>query len=95
LSDLEGDWRVERLGGLLPPMVGVWKRIHGDHGETRLGPLPGVPFKLEQREGGIALIYCRPFAMFIDTLRREPDGSWVGQATVNGLAFGHFRMTRK
>lgn len=95
MRDLEGDWRVERLGGLLPPMVGVWKRIHGGRGETRLGPLPGVPFKIERREGGIALIYCRPLSMFIDRLHLEPDGSWLGQATINGFGFGRFRMTRK
>jgi hypothetical protein len=87
---------VERLSGLLPPMMGVWKRIHGARGETRLGPLPGVPFQIEQREGGsVALIYCRPLSMFIDRLWPEPDGSWMGQATVNGLELGRFRMRRR
>src|SRR5918912_3308931 len=31
-SGLEGLWQVERAGGLLPPMVGVWKRIEGAQG---------------------------------------------------------------
>ncbi len=32
---LDDDGRVERLGGLLsPPMLGVWKRIRSDRGET-------------------------------------------------------------
>jgi hypothetical protein len=30
-------WRVGRAGGLLPPMVGAWKRIGGDRGETVWG----------------------------------------------------------
>jgi len=29
---------VERTGNLLPPMIGVWRRISGDRGETRVGP---------------------------------------------------------
>jgi len=40
-KDLEGLWRVERVGGFLPPMVGVRKRIGGASGETRVGPLVG------------------------------------------------------
>jgi hypothetical protein len=95
VRDLEGDWRVERISGLLPPMLGVWKRIHGDHGETRLGPLPGVPFQVEQYEGNVRLIYRPPFSMLIDTLRPDPDGSWLGQSTLGGRMLGRFRMTRR
>jgi len=43
VRELDGDWQVKRTGGLLPPMLGVWKHIRGDRGETRLGPLPGIP----------------------------------------------------
>jgi hypothetical protein len=93
--DLEGDWRVARMRGLLPPMFGVWKRIRGAQGETRLGPLPGIAFRIEEREGGIALIYRAPFSMFIDTLRPGPHGSWVGRTTVCGREFGCFRMSRR
>ena len=93
--DLEGDWRVARMSGLLPPMFGVWKRIRGPQGETRLGPLPGIAFRIEEREGSIALIYRAPFSMFIDTLRPGPHGSWVGRTTVCGREFGRFRMSRR
>jgi hypothetical protein len=95
VSDLEGDWRVERLSGLLPPMPGVWKRIRGDGGETHLGPLPGVPFQIARREGGFELIYRRPFSTFMDKLQPAPDGSWLGRSTVSGFELGRFRMTRK
>jgi hypothetical protein len=95
LSDLDGDWRVERLSGLLPPMPGVWKRIRGSRGETRLGPLPGITFQVEQGEGSISLIYRRPFSMIIDKLWNESEGSWVGQATVIGVELGRFRMSRR
>ena len=42
VPELDGVWNVERRGGLLPPLVGVRKRIHGDRGETKGGPLPGA-----------------------------------------------------
>src|SRR5439155_1623698 len=53
VSDLDGFWRVERVRGLLPPLYGVRKRIEGDHGETRIGPLPGLPFRVD----GLTLKY--------------------------------------
>jgi hypothetical protein len=31
-AGLDGEWQVIRTGGLLPPLVGVRKRIEGDHG---------------------------------------------------------------
>jgi hypothetical protein len=68
VKELEGDWRVERLGGFLPPMIGVRKRIRGDRGETWIGPLPGWPFRVERREGRVALIYRLPFPMLVDEL---------------------------
>ncbi len=86
---------MERLGGLLPPMIGVWKRIGGDRGETCVGPLLAWPFRLERREGHVALVYLRPFSTFVDELRPGPDGrSWLGRATVGGRQLGRFRMTR-
>jgi len=54
--DLEGVWRVERTGGLLPPMVGVRKRIEGARSETRVGPLAGWPFEIERCQEGFALV---------------------------------------
>jgi hypothetical protein len=89
VAELDGVWRVERLGGLLPPLLGVRKAIAGDRGETRLGPLPGVPFEVE----GLALRYRPPFVGFVDVL--EPDGAgYRGRATYRGRTFGSFRLSR-
>ena len=95
VAGLEGDWRVERLGGLLPPMVGVWKRIRGYRGETRVGPLPGWPFRVERREGHVALIYAPPFSGLVDEVRAvSDDDSWLGRTKLGGRELGRFRMVR-
>jgi ferritin-like metal-binding protein YciE len=94
LSDLEGVWRVELTGGLLPPMVGVWKRIEGARGETRVGPLVGWPFGVERRREGFALVYRPPFSALVDEVRAGPEGSWVGSSLFGGREFGRFRMRR-
>jgi hypothetical protein len=89
VADLDGVWNVERVSGLLPPMIGVSKRISGSSGETRLGALPGLPFAVE----GFALHYRDPFRGFVDYL--EPDGtSYEGRATFRGRELGRFRMRR-
>ena len=44
MAELDGLWDVRRVSGLLPPMVGVRKRVSGSKGETKVGPLPGAPF---------------------------------------------------
>jgi hypothetical protein len=89
VAELDGEWRVERVGGLLPPLVGVRKRISGGRGETALGPLPGVPFEVD----GLRLRYRPPFGAFVDVL--EPDGQgYLGRATVRGRTFAHFRLSR-
>jgi ferritin-like metal-binding protein YciE len=95
MKELEGDWRVERLGGFLPPMIGVRKRICGDRGETRIGPLPGWPFRVERRVGRVALIYRLPFAMLVDELWAGARGSWLGRSTLGGRELGRFRMSRR
>jgi ferritin-like metal-binding protein YciE len=92
MAHLEGEWKVERVGGLLPSMVGIRKRIRGDRGETRVGPFPIWPFRSERKEGRVALVYRRPFSMLVDELRPEPDGSWLGRSTLLGLDLGAFRM---
>src|ERR687893_1508789 len=94
MKDLEGDWQVDRLGGFLPPMVGVRKRIRGDRGETRVGDLPGWPFQVERREERVALVYRPPFSAIVDELRREAKGSWLGRSTLGGRELGRFRMRR-
>jgi ferritin-like metal-binding protein YciE len=93
-AELEGDWRVERLGGILPPMPGVWKRIRGGGGETCVGPLPAWPFRVERRGERVALVYRPPFSGFVDELRAGTDGAWNGRATLGGRELGRFRMVR-
>ena len=92
--DIEGAWRVQRTGGLLPPMLGVWKRIEGARGETRVGFLVGWPFDVERRPDGFALVYRFPFSAIVDEIRAAPGGSWVGSSVVGGRKFGRFRMRR-
>ena len=89
MSQLDGEWNVRRVGGVLPPMVGVHKVIRGSSGETRVGPLVGVPFDVV----GLSLRYRAPFRGFVDEL--EPDGdSYLGRATFRGRPFGRFAMER-
>ena len=88
MAELDGDWELRRLSGVLPPLAGVRKRIRGDRGSTVLPIGPGAPFAVVGHE----LRYRPPFAMFVDVL--EPDGDgWRGRATVFGRTFGEFRMT--
>lgn len=94
MNVLDGDWRVERTGGLLPPMVGVWKRVRGERGETRVGPLARWPFRLEDRVGYVALIYDPPFSLWVDELRPEGRDAWSGIAVLVGREVGRFRMVR-
>ncbi|MDQ4127164.1 MAG: ferritin-like domain-containing protein [Actinomycetota bacterium] len=84
---------MARLGGLLPPMIGVRKRIRGLGGETRVGPVPVWPFRGQRKEGRIELVYRRPFSAFVDEVHLEPDGSWLGRMRFLGLELGRFRMT--
>jgi len=90
VPELDGSWNVERRGGLLPPLVGVQKRIEGERGETRLGSLLGVPFDVD----GLSLRYRAPFRSFVDEL--EPDGDgFAGRATFRGREFGRFALRRR
>jgi hypothetical protein len=89
MAELDGIWNVVRVGGLLPPLIGVRKRIAGTRGETRVGGLVGVPFRVEGR----VLRYLPPFAGFVDWV--EPDGDrFRGRATFLDREFGRFVMTR-
>ena len=87
---LDGVWKVERTGGLLPPLPGVRKVIEGGRGRTHLGPLPGPAFELRGRE----LRYVRPLGLFVDVVVRCGRDTCVGKATVRGRSFGSFRMRR-
>lgn len=75
---------------MLPPLLGMRKRIQGENGATVLpGGLP-VPFAVVAHE----LRYRPPFSMVVDVL--EPDGDgWHGRATVFGRTVGEFRMSRR
>jgi hypothetical protein len=90
MPELDGTWKVERVAGLLPPLVGVRKVIRDGRGGTKIGPLPGVPFDVH----GLELRYRRPFARLVDVL--EPDGDgFLGRATVFGRTYGRFRLRRE
>ena len=89
MDDLDGVWKVERTGGFLPPLFGVRKEIHGDHGETKLGRLSGVPFDVL----GLQLCYRPPFAGFVDIVEPAGDG-YRGRATFRGREYGTFRLVR-
>ena len=88
MTSLDGVWHVRRVGGLLPPLWGVRKKIDGTSGETVVGRV-GVPFDVVGRE----LRYRKPFASVVDVL--EPDGEgWRGSTTVAGREVGRFRLDR-
>lgn len=93
VAGLDGDWKVERLSGPVP-MPGVRKEVRGGRGRTwaRWSPFPDLPFRLEQREDHVLLVYNPPFSHLRDELRREADGSWLGRATVAGVQYARFRM---
>ncbi len=79
------------------PMLFVWKQVKGGRGTTRFSPRgvslgPGLPFRLEQREGHVALIYTGPLSFLVDELRREADGSWLGRANAAGIRYAWFRL---
>lgn len=87
MADLDGVWMVERVGGLLPPMWGVRKRIEGERGQTKLGSLPGAPFEVR----GLELHYRGPLTGFVDVLNPAGD-IFEGRATFCGREFGRFRL---
>jgi hypothetical protein len=93
VGNLEGDWRVERLSGPVP-MPFVWKRIRSGRGTTRALPFGlKLSFRLEQREGHVALIYLGPLSFLLDELRLEANGTWLGRANAAGVRYAWLRMT--
>jgi len=90
MTELDGTWDVKRIGGLLPPMPGVRKRIDGDRGVTSFGPLPGIPFRID----GLSLRYRSPFTGFVDVLTPAGDDRFEGRATFQGRELGRFEMRR-
>ncbi len=90
MAGLDGFWKVERVAGALPPLLGVTKRIEGAHGETRVGRALGAPFEVVGRE----LRYRRPLAGFVDVIEPGSGDELAGSATFLGREFGRFRMIR-
>ena len=89
VAPLDGTWRVERRSGVLPPMVGVRKRIAGTRGETLVGPI-GIPFDVR----GTELHYRTPFTGFVDVLELVDDRTAHGRATFRGREFALFDLKR-
>jgi ferritin-like metal-binding protein YciE len=89
VGELDGVWKVERTGGALPPLVGVFKRIDGTRGETRAPGGVRMPFEVRGRE----LHYHAPLSMLVDVLEREGDG-FRGRTTALGRDIGTFRIRR-
>ncbi len=87
MAELDGVWNVERVGGALPPMYGVRKRIAGSRGETKAGNLPGLKFDV----AGLSLHYRFPFVGLVDHLVRDGD-VYRGRATYFGRELGRFVM---
>ncbi|MDQ3066815.1 MAG: hypothetical protein M3R12_06645 [Actinomycetota bacterium] len=89
MDELDGEWEVRRVSGMLPPLYGVRKRINGGTGETMLGPL-NSPFDVVGRE-----LRYRGFVTrgLVDEV--EPDGDgWRGIARYRGRPIGRFAMRR-
>jgi hypothetical protein len=86
---LDGIWDVERRGGLLPPLVGMRKRISGARGKTVVGPLR-MSFDVRGNE----LHYHAPFAGFVDRLEIVDQNHVLGRATFRGREYGQFELTR-
>jgi hypothetical protein len=82
----EGRWRVERVGGLLPP--GLHKQIGRDGGSTRLGALPLAVFRVRGWTLDYRLLPVR------DELAPAGDGTWLGRGLLFGREFCRFRLVR-
>ena len=88
MTELEGVWDVERTAGLLPPLVGVRKRIVGRRGQTIVGRGLSVPFDVVGNE----LRYRGVLEGLVDVLEPFEDG-WNGRALFRGREYGRFRLT--
>lgn len=88
MSELDGTWDVERVSGLLPPLLSVRKRIRGTRGETAVGRLPGVPFDVVGRE----LRYRGVLGGFVDVLEPGAGGGYDGRALFEGREYARFRL---
>jgi hypothetical protein len=88
MAALDGDWRVERESGFLPPF-GISKTIRGESGWTCAAGLPVAPFRVV----GTTLVY-RGWPVR-DELAAGRDGSWRGRGMLLGREFCRFRLVRE
>jgi hypothetical protein len=84
--ELRGEWKVERLSGLLPP--GVGKRIGVRSGVTTVCGVPVAPFTAM----GQRLFYR--WLPIQDTLAQDAAGGWSGEGRFAGRRFCRFRLVR-
>jgi hypothetical protein len=89
VASFDGVWQVRRLGGFLPPLWGVRKRIDGTRGATQLGPL-----RLAFDVRGDELHYHSPFKGLIDVLTPVDEGHLNGRARFRGREFGRFELRK-
>jgi ferritin-like metal-binding protein YciE len=88
MGELDGTWDVRRVGGALPPLIGVRKQINGTRGETLFGPVP-VQFEVRGRK----LHYSPPLIGVVDVV--EPrDDRFAGRTYLFGREIGQFEMRR-
>ncbi len=85
---------MERAGGLLTPMFGVWKRIRGDRCETRLGSVLRLPVRVKRSGGLTSLAYEPPLSALVDEISPAEPDLWHGRTTFMGRPLGRFRMVR-
>jgi hypothetical protein len=86
---LDGDWRLIRTGGLLPPLGGMRKHIERDRGRTIAGPVE-LPFEVV----GLELRYGLPLRGLVDVLAPEGPDVYSGTSMLFGRQVGTFRMIR-
>jgi hypothetical protein len=86
---LDGEWRLRRTSGLLPPLGAMRKLIDGTCGWTLLGSV-SMPFDVVGNE----LHYRFPLTGMVDVLTPDGRDSAAGRATLFGRQYGTFRMER-
>jgi hypothetical protein len=74
MPELDGNWQVTRTGGLLPPLTGVRKTIHGRRGSTHVRGVAGVSFDVV----GLELHYSPRTATASAGVRRSTAANSAG-----------------
>jgi hypothetical protein len=87
---LGGRWRLERLGGLLPPLGLMRKEIDGNNGRTTFAGL-SFRFDVGERE----LRYRLPLKGLVDVVEQRGPDRFDGEARLFGVRLGSFRMERE